>query len=58
MSYYYQKDISGCSVVGIMNESGERFSGEEVIKAISPLRERASGLGGGFAGYGDRKSVV
>jgi len=52
MGYYYQKDISGCSVVGIMNESGKKFSGEEVIKAISPLRERASGLGGGFAGYG------
>ncbi|NOX96810.1 MAG: glutamine amidotransferase family protein [Nitrospirae bacterium] len=52
MSYYYQKDISGCSVVGMMNESGEKFSGEWVVKAIFPLRERSNGLGGGFAGYG------
>lgn len=52
MGYYYEKEISGCSVVGLMNESGGRFSGEEVVKAISPLRERSSGLGGGFAGYG------
>jgi glutamate synthase domain-containing protein 1 len=52
MSLYYQKEISGCSVVGIMNESGQRFSGKWIMKAISPLRERANGLGAGFAGYG------
>ena len=52
MSYYYKKEISGCSVAGMMDESGKRFSGELVVKAIFPLRERSNGLGGGFAGYG------
>ena len=52
MNTFYEKDISGCSVVGIMDESGVRFSGEEIVKFICPLRERASGLGAGFAGYG------
>ncbi len=47
-----EKDISGCSVVGIMDRSGKRFSGGEIMNSIACMRERANGLGGGFAAYG------
>jgi len=42
----------GCSIAGIIDESGKRFSGEEIIRAIKKMCLRANGLGGGFAGYG------
>jgi len=43
---------SACGIVGIMSQKGKRFSGESIIKSIACMRERANGLGGGFAGYG------
>jgi len=43
---------SGCAVFGVINEAGERFSGEMVIDGISIMHERSNGLGGGFAAYG------
>lgn len=46
------KVSSSCGVVGIINESGERFSGTQIINAIACMRERSNGLGGGFAAYG------
>ena len=52
MNHLDEKEISGCSVVGIMSEEGSRFSGELIMKSISVMRERANGLGGGFAAYG------
>lgn len=52
MNHLGEKEISGCSVVGIMSEEGSRFSGELIMKSISVMRERANGLGGGFAAYG------
>jgi glutamate synthase domain-containing protein 1 len=53
MIYHYtEKDISGCGVVGIMNQTGKRFSGEDIIAAIATMHERSNGLGGGFAAYG------
>jgi len=51
----YKSDFrvpSGCAVFGVMNEKGEVFSGERVIKGISMMHERSNGLGGGFAAYG------
>ena len=42
----------GCSVCGILNEAGRSIKGETIIKMISVMRERANGLGGGFAGWG------
>src|SRR5450830_1387729 len=42
----------GCGLVGICDESGERFSGEVAIQAMAVQRDRGNGLGGGFAGYG------
>jgi glutamate synthase domain-containing protein 1 len=47
-----EKDISGCGIVGIMDRTGKRFSGGDIIASIASMRERANGLGGGFAAYG------
>jgi len=52
MDRFQEKDISGCGIVGIMDQEGRRFSGGEIIASIACMRERANGLGGGFAAYG------
>jgi glutamate synthase domain-containing protein 1 len=52
MSQFYEKDISGCGIIAIMNERGLDMSGELVMSAIASMRERMNGLGGGFAAYG------
>ncbi len=52
MNCFCEKDISGCSIAGIMDESRRRFSGRDIITSIASMRERANGLGGGFAAYG------
>ncbi len=46
------KDFSGCSIFGMMNAAGARFTGEPMITAIANMKERSNGLGGGFAAYG------
>ncbi len=43
---------AGCAISGIFSRSGERISGEDIIKSISVMHDRSNGLGGGFAGYG------
>ena len=43
-----EKEISGCGIVGIMNERGDPFSGEDVVVAICNMMERGNGLGAGF----------
>jgi len=43
---------SGCAISGIINKSGERMSGEAIIKSIAVMHDRSNGLGGGFAAYG------
>ncbi len=50
--YYDDKVIDACSLFGIMDTSGKRFSGEGVIRAIANMHVRGNGLGGGFAIYG------
>lgn len=50
--YPSEKEISGCGIVGIMNEQGDAFSGEDVVAAICNMMERGNRLGAGFAGYG------
>ncbi len=50
--YGDDKVIDGCSIFGMMDTSGNRFSGEGVIKAIANMHDRSNGLGGGFAIYG------
>jgi glutamate synthase domain-containing protein 1 len=46
------KDFAGCSIFGMMNLEGKRFSSKDPVKAISNMHERGNGLGGGFAVYG------
>ena len=46
------RNPSGCAISAIFDKSGNRFSGEAIIKSISVMHERSNGLGGGFAGYG------
>ena len=43
---------AGCAVSSIFSRSGQRRSGEDIIKSIALMHERSNGLGGGFAGYG------
>lgn len=44
--------LSGCGVSGIMNKSGEVFSGSSILESICSMKERGNGLGSGYAGYG------
>ncbi|MBT3363091.1 MAG: glutamine amidotransferase family protein [Chloroflexi bacterium] len=46
------KVIDSCSIFGMMDTSGKRFSGEGIIRAIGNMHFRGNGLGGGFAVYG------
>jgi glutamate synthase domain-containing protein 1 len=50
--YDDDKVIAACALFGMMDTSGRRFSGGDVITAISNMHERGNGLGGGFAVYG------
>ncbi len=50
--YHDEKVIDACSIFGVMDTSGRRFSGEGVIRAIANMHLRSNGLGGGFAIYG------
>ena len=43
---------SGCAISAVISASGERMSGEGIIKSMIPMHDRSNGLGGGFAGYG------
>ncbi|MEM7828642.1 MAG: glutamine amidotransferase family protein [Candidatus Aenigmatarchaeota archaeon] len=52
MNHMFQKDISGCGLVGIINRRKEKFSGQIIRDAICEMNERGNGLGAGFAAYG------
>lgn len=52
MKKAYPRIVSGCGIVGIMNEKGNRMNGDLVIRAMRVMDERSNGLGAGFAGYG------
>ena len=43
---------AGCAISGIMDRSGARHDGTDVLKSISLMHDRGNGLGGGFAAYG------
>ncbi len=43
---------SGCAIAAIMDRSGMRHNGQDIIKSIGMMHERSNGLGGGFAAYG------
>ncbi len=46
------KVISNCSIFGMMDMSGKLLDGRSTIRAISNMKERSNGLGGGFSIYG------
>ena len=50
--YNDDKDFDGCSLFGMMNLEGKRFSSRDPVKAIANMHDRGNGLGGGFAVYG------
>ncbi|MCX8153934.1 MAG: hypothetical protein N3E52_05830, partial [Candidatus Bathyarchaeota archaeon] len=50
--YNDDKDFAGCSLFGMMNLEGKRFSARDPVRAIANMHERGNGLGGGFAAYG------
>jgi len=43
---------SGCAISGILDRTGARFDGSDIIRSITVMHDRSNGLGGGFAGYG------
>ena len=43
---------SGCAIAGIMDKSGKRHDGGDILKSIALMHDRSNGLGGGFAAYG------
>ena len=50
--YSDDKVIDACSIFGMMDTTGRRFSGRDIIRAIANMHVRGNGLGGGFAVYG------
>jgi glutamate synthase domain-containing protein 1 len=50
--YGDDKVIDACSLFGMMNLQGKRFSGKDPVKAIANMHDRGNGLGGGFTVYG------
>ena len=50
--HHDDKVIDACSIFGVMDTSGKRFTGDGIIKAITNMHDRSNGLGGGFAIYG------
>jgi glutamate synthase domain-containing protein 1 len=50
--YNDEKVFDACSIFGMMNIKGERFSAKDPVKAIANMHDRGNGLGGGFAAYG------
>lgn len=50
--YNDAKVIDACSIFGMMDTSGRRFPGRDVVRAIANMHVRGNGLGGGFAIYG------
>src|SRR3990172_5756028 len=52
MNHWWEKDMSGCGLSGIINWDGKRVSGAVIRKSIALQHDRGNGLGGGFAAYG------
>ncbi len=43
---------SGCAIAAIMDRSGGRHDGSDILRSIALMHDRGNGLGGGFAAYG------
>ncbi len=51
-TYRDDKLIDACSIFGMMDTLGRRFSGRDIVTAIANMHDRGNGLGGGFGIYG------
>ena len=43
---------AGCAIAAIMDRSGARHDGSDILRSIALMHDRPNGLGGGFAAYG------
>lgn len=43
---------SGCAIAAMMDRTGGRHDGTDILRSIALMRDRSNGLGGGFAAYG------
>ena len=43
---------AGCAIAAIMDRSGARHDGSDILRSIALMHDRSNGLGGGFAAYG------
>jgi glutamate synthase domain-containing protein 1 len=50
--YGDDKVYDACGLIGIMDVTGQSFSGHDIITGIDNMEERGNGLGAGFAVYG------
>jgi hypothetical protein len=46
--YFYEKDVAGCGVLGMISERGDRFSGQGIVEGMATMNDRGNGLGAGF----------
>ena len=42
---------AGCAIAAIMDRSGARHDGSDILRSIALMHDRSNGLGGGFAAY-------
>ena len=50
--YQDDKVMDACSIFGVMDTAGTRFSCQGIVNAMANMHVRSNGLGGGFAVYG------
>jgi glutamate synthase domain-containing protein 1 len=50
--YGDDKVYGACGLCGIMDVTGQCFSGHDIVRSIDNMEERGNGLGAGFAVYG------
>jgi glutamate synthase domain-containing protein 1 len=50
--YGDDKVYDACGIFGIMDTTGARFSGHDVVTGLANMTERGNGLGSGYAIYG------
>ena len=50
--YGDDKVYDACGLFGIMDVTGQCFSGHDIVRGMSNMEERGNGLGAGFAAYG------
>jgi len=43
---------AACGTLGILDQTGRRFNGEDIVRGMANMRERGNGLGAGFVSYG------